>query len=301
MPDGSRRAFLAALGSGAITAGLTKSAAAQDAPAEGCSSLDERRETLEDKQARLEELRSERAALEDRVGTLRATIGEAEAEWIAGHHEHDAETRARARVTGEQARESVVLLELETPTGWNTGTGWVVGSGLLVTNSHVVADWARVTGAHAWSLAGHRSPVRLLGRVETLAPDVALLGSTIDAPPLPTGDSATLEAGDPLLAIGHPGSFGNWVITLGAYKGRNPSTETELLTDVPSIQGSSGAPTLTLDGSVVGMVKAGAQQDGNADPPTPADPTVRTGPITPEATVLHDSIESIMNQVGRWT
>lgn len=301
MPVGSRRAFLAAIGSGTLAAGLSSGASAQETPTDGCPDVRERREALEAKQARLEELRSERAALEDRLGTLRTTIDAVEGEWIAGQHEYDTETRARVRVTGENARDSVVLLELETPTGWNTGTAWVVGNGLLVTNSHVVADWARVTGAHAWSLAGERYPVRLLGRVETLAPDVALLGSTIDAPPLPTGDSDALEEGDPLVAIGHPGSFGNWVITLGAYKGRNPSTETELLTDVPSIQGSSGAPTLTLDGSVVGMVKAGAQHAGDDDPPKPAESTVRTGPITPEATVLHDSIESIMNQVSRWT
>jgi len=301
MPDGSRRAFLAAVGSGSVAAALTTSASAQETPAGGCPDVRQRRETLEAKQARLEALRSERAALEDRLGTLRATIDEVEGEWIAGQHEHDPETRARARVMAEKARESVVLIELQTPTGWSTGTGWLVGSGLVVTNSHVMADWNRATAAQAWSLGGDRSPVRLLGRVETLEPDVALLGSAIDAPPLPTGDSDTLEAGDPLVAIGHPGSYGNWVITLGAYAGRRGSTETELLTDVPSIQGSSGAPTLTLDGTVVGMVKAGARQEGDADPPRPADSTVRSGPLTPEATVLHDSIESIMNQVGRWT
>lgn len=299
--EGSRRAFLAALGGGSLSVALGGRSAAASTPTQTpCDPVAERRAVLEEKRERVDSLKAERAALRDRIETLRAEISPARAAWIEDQREHDPETRARARVTGLDARESVVVLDLRHPGGSTVGTGWFVGDGVIVTNSHLVAEWEQTTAAYGWSVDGERFPVGLLGRVETLSPDVALLSTGFDAPELPTGDSSSLEADTPLLSVGHPGNYGNWVISLGAFKGRNADDRDELVTDVPSLQGSSGSPTMTLDGEVVGMLKGTGETGQPSENPTPADPTVHTEPLTPEENVLHDSIEAVMNQVSRW-
>lgn len=301
-PAGSRRAFLAGVGAAALSRTLAGGAsAATPTTTEPCDAVADRRATLEAKRERLEALRRERAELRDRIDTLGSEIPSARAAWIERQHEHEPLTRERARAVGLDVRDSVVVVDLRFPDGATSGTGWVVADGLIVTNSHVVSDWERTAAAYGWSIDGERFPLDLLGRVETLSPDVALLATPFDGPPLPTGNPLELEEDTPLVAVGHPGSYGNWVISLGAFERWNGRDRDELVTDVPSLQGNSGSPTMTLDGEVVGMLKGAGGVGEPEGAPQPADPAVQTEPLTPEETVLHDSIETVMNLVGRWT
>lgn len=300
--EGSRRAFLAAVGASALSFVSTERSSATPTPTpEPCDAVAERKAEIQEKQARLDALRAERETIAERIEGLRTEIPAVRTDWIETQHEHDPETRARARITGLDARPGVVVVELLDQTGSTSGTGWFIDDGLIVTNSHVVTDWERATETRGWSLEGERFPLDLVGRVEGTSPDVALLRTDFDGPALPTGSSDPLDPDTPLVAVGHPGNFGNWVTTLGVFKGVNANNEEEFVTDVPSLEGNSGSPTMTLDGQVVGMLKGTGGTSSGDEAPTPADPTVYTGVITPEEPVLHDSIEAVKDQVAQWT
>lgn len=301
-PEGSRRAFLAAVGASALSFVSAERGSATLTPSPTpCEAVAERKAELEAKQARLEALKAEQGTIEGRIDDLRAEIPTVRDDWIEDQHEHDPATRERAKTTGLDARPGVIVVELLEPTGSTSGTGWFIDDGLIVTNSHVVSDWERATEARGWSLDGEKFSVDLVARVEDRPPDVALLQADFDAPVLPPGSSDSLDPDTPLVSVGHPGAYGNWVISLGAFKGINANNEDEFVTDVPSLEGSSGSPTMTLDGQVVGMLKGTGGTATGDEAPTPADPTVHTGPITPEEPVLHDSIEAVNEQVARWT
>lgn len=71
--------------------------------------------------------------------------------------------------------------------------------------------------------------------------------------PLPAGDDDQLDHDQPLLEVGNPGATGNWVVSLGRYLGPTDKEADGFRSTVPAQGGSSGSPTLTLDGEVVGL------------------------------------------------
>jgi S1-C subfamily serine protease len=162
--------------------------------------------------------------------------------------------RERARRTAREVRRSVVKLTA----GDAVATGWVVDDGHVVTNAHVVAGTRRFD---VETFDGRSGTATRVEYRESRVPDVALLGTDLDAPPpLRTTARENVSRDDPVLVVGHPHAVGDWVASLGRYVDYEERTGW-LLADVPVASGSSGSPLATLDGGVVGCVKGTTERD----------------------------------------
>ena len=161
------------------------------------------------------------------------------------------------------------------PTTVAAGTGFIIAKeGLILTNNHVVegADKVEVT------LYGEDDDIRYRARVVGRDPltDSALIELT-EKPdhPLPEakfGDSAQMQPGDWVMAIGNPFGLSHTVSVgvISALKRPFPVTEGRtidmLQTDAAINPGNSGGPLLNVRGEVVGMntaIYADSRQSGN--------------------------------------
>ena len=150
----------------------------------------------------------------------------------------------------------------EVPTQEGTGTGFIIDkSGFILTNNHVVegADDIRVSlfgGARAEDYAA-----KVIGR-DALT-DTALIELT-EKPASPLqearfGDSAQMQPGDWVVAIGNPFRLGHTVTVgvisaLGRPLGGVPGREQPMLqTDAAINPGNSGGPLMNVRGEVVGI------------------------------------------------
>ncbi len=142
------------------------------------------------------------------------------------------------------------------------GTGFVLDQeGHIMTNNHVVAG---ATEIEVSFLDGTLATAQIIG----LDPDSDLAVLRVDLPeaqlselqPVTFGDSASLEIGQSVLAIGSP--FGqDWTLTSGIVSaiGRsirgltNFSIGGVIQTDAAINPGNSGGPLLDLEGRVVGV------------------------------------------------
>lgn len=143
---------------------------------------------------------------------------------------------------------------LQPPRESGLGSGFVVASnGVILTNRHVVAGAEKITVRFADK---RELPARIVG-VDPLT-DVAVL--KVEAQNLPAatlGDSALLQVGQWVLAIGAPLGLER-TATQGIISalGRalpNDSYVPFIQTDVPINQGNSGGPLFDLEGRVVGI------------------------------------------------
>ena len=216
MADLSRRRFLA-VGAAGVAGALA-----------GCSARDE----LERIGGELQETRRQDADLTS-----------------DGPAEFDDDTRERLRETAVEVRESVVHVGFE----MGRGTGWVLDAeaGHVVTNAHVVR---RSDAFTVETFDGETREAEVVGYVSDLDPDVALLQTDLEGlQQLSTGDSDDLSTDDPLLTVGHPGQTGKWIISAGRYDRYLEQADWHL-SNVPTSQGNSGGPLVTLDGEVVGLI-----------------------------------------------
>ena len=135
------------------------------------------------------------------------------------------------------------------------GSGFIVSEdGYILTNAHVVADFDDVNVRLADAKREFKAKVIGVDKRS----DVALL--KVDAQGLPTaklGNSAGLEPGDWVAAIGSPFGFAN-TITAGIVSAKGRSLPEELYvpfiqTDVAVNPGNSGGPLLNLQGEVIGI------------------------------------------------
>jgi serine protease Do len=143
---------------------------------------------------------------------------------------------------------------LQPPRESSLGSGFVVSpNGIILTNRHVVAGAEKITVRF---IDKRELPARVVG-VDPLT-DVAVL--KVEAQNLPTatlGDSARLEVGQWVLAIGAPLGLER-TATQGIISalGRtlpNDSYVPFIQTDVPINPGNSGGPLFDLEGRVVGI------------------------------------------------
>jgi serine protease Do len=167
-----------------------------------------------------------------------------------GGQEPDDDEQPRRR----QPREELVA---------GTGTGFIIDkSGLILTNNHVVdgATKIRVTLYGEEADQGHLA--RVIGRDQLT--DSALL-ELIDKPKgdLPFvkwGDSAQMQPGDWVMAIGNPFRLDH-TVSVGVISGNRPnqleladSRRAEVLqTDAAINPGNSGGPLINLRGEVIGI------------------------------------------------
>jgi serine protease Do len=212
-----------------------------------------------------------------------------------------------ARTVGSRVRESVVPLEL--PSG--QATGWFVDDRHVMTNAHNV--FGR-TSATAWTVDGSSFDVEVVELVENLFPDVALLRADSAGTPLPLGSASSLEPGDTVVQVGHPGEVGNWLITVGRHMhsmgledgADSPpdgyATVPELTISTPGAQGNSGSPLVNLDGEVVGMTHGGTDQNPlpHDGPPEPSEPVVYDWPLRWKMWSLHVPVETVIEHYEDW-
>ncbi len=137
----------------------------------------------------------------------------------------------------------------------SAGAGWVAAPGYVVTNAHVAS--AVGTTVTITTIDGGSYSATVVADAPSTASgeqyDLALL-EVIDPTglpaPLPLGDA---EVGDAVLAVGHPGIVGNWVVTVGEVT-ETLHGEIWTLADVAGGPGSSGGPVVNRLGEVIGPV-----------------------------------------------
>jgi 2-alkenal reductase len=148
-----------------------------------------------------------------------------------------------------------------------TGSGFIFdASGHIVTNNHVVTNSATLEVVFA---DGERRRANLVGT--DIDSDLAVIrvdSLPADVQPLPVGDSANLQVGQFVVAIGNPfGEAGS--MSIGIISGLGRTLESQRLapggtfsipqviqTDAAINPGNSGGPLLNLNGEVIGVNSA---------------------------------------------
>jgi len=139
-----------------------------------------------------------------------------------------------------------------------SGSGVILSAdGYIVTNNHVVDGAQSLTAVLS---DGTELPADLVG-VDTYA-DLAVLHVDGVLPAIASwGNSDTLKAGEPVIAIGSPlGDFTN-TVTMGVISATDRAIEVDtnyflegmIQTDAAINQGNSGGPLLNLAGQVIGI------------------------------------------------
>ena len=135
---------------------------------------------------------------------------------------------------------------------WGAGTVWHP-DGLVVTNSHVVrGKQCEVTLPN-----GRKSTARLVARDDKK--DLAALVADIEGlDAIELGESANLEPGQLVLALGHPRGL-KGVATAGIYMGTEEErlrvmfAENLLAVNLPLRPGNSGGPLVDVEGRMIGI------------------------------------------------
>jgi serine protease Do len=138
------------------------------------------------------------------------------------------------------------------------GSGFIINAnGTVVTNNHVVKD------AQSVSVTlddGTQLPAKVIGRDPRT--DIAVLkinaGKTL--PYIQLGDSANVQPGEWVVAMGNPFGLGG-TVTAGIVSARGRDIgagpyDQFIQIDAPINQGNSGGPLFTQDGKVIGMNSA---------------------------------------------
>ena len=138
------------------------------------------------------------------------------------------------------------------------GSGVIVdgANGLVITNFHVVRNAQAVE-------VGLKDGRKIPAQPVALAPELDIAVLKIegrDLPSLKLGDSAKLEVGDYVVAIGNPFNLGQTVTSgiisaLDRPLGRGDSRRF-IQTDAPINPGNSGGALIDLDGEVIGINSA---------------------------------------------
>lgn len=169
------------------------------------------------------------------------------------------EVRERALETGTTVQDAVVEVSTLGKNLGGQGTGWFVDDSHVLTNAHVLEGYtetenARI-GIQTWETETQNT--ELLGQKngtdsDGYDVDLALIEVDIEAPAtLSFGKTTELHEQQPLVQVGHPAYFEDWMIALGRFarSGRGGTMAAE----IPIENGNSGSPLTTLDGDVVGI------------------------------------------------
>jgi S1-C subfamily serine protease len=210
---------------------------------------------------------------------------------------------------------AVVNVVSTTENGSGEGTGFVVRSdGVIVTNYHVVEGASKVT-----VLTSADKPVRYAARVigGDAEADVAILQiQATDLATVPMGDSARLQLGQPVVAIGYAlGLQGGPSVTTGVVSSltRKITVPDDRCTDCSNgrrvygnvVQtdaainpGNSGGPLVNMSGQVVGINTAGvnasnAENVGFAIQIDSAKPVIFQAAEHPQAPVAYMGVGSM--------
>jgi len=173
----------------------------------------------------------------------------------------DLYTKIFADITKE-ARKSVVLIYggenfmSNEAVVKGLGTGFFVNNdGWIITAKHIVEAYpdlmVRVEEKQ------ELFPAKIVAKHPSA--DLAVIKIEGDIPagiihPLKLGDSSKVEAGDMVIAIGHPLSL-YWSVSVGIISALRRLEDVDFLqTDIAINRGNSGGPLINTDGEVVGVV-----------------------------------------------
>jgi S1-C subfamily serine protease len=163
--------------------------------------------------------------------------------------------------------------------GRAAGTGMVLtSSGVVLTNNHVIRDATAIRVVVP--ATGRSFTAKVVGY--DASDDVAVLqaGGASNLKTIPLGDSATLDAGQSVKAIGNAGGTGSLraasgtvtgvdrAITVGDDQGGSESLTGMIETNAAVQPGDSGGPLMNAAGQVVGMDTAAAAGNGVQQAPT---------------------------------
>ena len=145
------------------------------------------------------------------------------------------------------------------------GSGFVINAdGYVLTNNHVVAGASEIRVKFA---DGREVPGKVVGG--DAKTDLALLKvEATGLPIIPLGDSAKLEVGEPVMAIGNPFGLEQTVTTgivsaTGRAIGAGPYDDF-IQTDASINPGNSGGPLVNARGEVIGVNTAIASGNGGS-------------------------------------
>ena len=146
-----------------------------------------------------------------------------------------------------------------------SGSGFVLSpDGHIVTNNHVVEDATEIQVKLA---DGRELTAKVVGRDPKT--DLALLKvEATGLPVIPLGDSAALQVGEPVMAIGNPFGLERTVTTgivsaTGRVIGQGPYDDF-IQTDASINPGNSGGPLINARGQAVGINAAIFSQNGGS-------------------------------------
>ena len=164
----------------------------------------------------------------------------------------------------EQVKPSVVAVESR----FGTGTGWIYdSSGIIITNFHVIAD-SLVSGQMVFApritlTDGRTFTASKISGDERTDLAVVYLANAQNLPVTPRGNSAALQIGEPVAAIGHPlgealSLKGGWVSALNAEIDffYTPGLYGLIETDAAINPGNSGGPLVNMSGEIIGITSA---------------------------------------------
>jgi serine protease Do len=146
------------------------------------------------------------------------------------------------------------------------GTGTMIGDGLLLTNAHVLrGDEITITTYTGESYTG------TLLRVDKLK-DLALISFDSLAEGFQMSD-VNLYKGKPIMTIGQPLGLPQWSFSEGTvqtpsllYTDTGGGVQWGIYTDASVKGGASGGPLIDERGELVGIIRAGGNEDSYAIP-----------------------------------
>ncbi|MBC7854757.1 MAG: tetratricopeptide repeat protein [Pirellulaceae bacterium] len=154
----------------------------------------------------------------------------------------------------KKARPSIVLITMSGRESSDSrlGTGFVISEdGLIATNLHVIGEARPITVQTSDGKKLSVTEIRAWDRNLDLA---VLKVDGKDLPALELGDSAKLEQGAPMVALGNPYGLKNSVVGGVISEVREIDGRRMLQLAMPVEPGNSGGPVLDGEGKVVGIV-----------------------------------------------
>jgi serine protease Do len=142
------------------------------------------------------------------------------------------------------------------------GTGFVIDkTGFILTNNHVVEGADKITVSFVGAVRNEEYAAKVVGH-DTLTDSALIQLTEMPSQPLQEakfGDSAQMQQGDWVMAIGNPFGLGH-TVTVGVISALNrpfggvaQREQNMLQTDAAINPGNSGGPLLNVRGEVVGM------------------------------------------------
>jgi S1-C subfamily serine protease len=170
-------------------------------------------------------------------------------------------------IPGIAARDTPAVVMIKVNGDAGTGSGFVISGGYIVTDNHVVTldGLVRSASLRVYFSDGKSAPGELVGRDPYSDIAVLKVAGLTDLPALPLGNSASVEVGDPVIAIGSPLGLADTVtsgiisavnrpVQPGSGNGSSPQVFYDAIqTDAPINPGNSGGPLVNARGQVIGV------------------------------------------------